>query len=195
MALTLGPAVSRPTDRVVSRVTYGIGMFAGAIMAYAVIALAETALAQINKAAVVLAVVLFVASAILRDLGVGTPVPYTNLQVAEWLRDLLPLWGVGLAFGWLLGLGFVTKFTYSAHTALLLTMPLVLSVQAAVAVLAVWVSGRVIVTFVGNAHDDPSDLCRHFQTMRSRLFALRWSSALGSTLTIGLLLVATIRIH
>lgn len=188
MALTMGPAVSRASQRSPARIAYAAAMFVGVEMAYAAVAGVEHLLVKLDLRVAVGVVLILVGLAILRDIGVRAPVPYADLQVAEWLRDLLPLWGVALSFGWLLGLGFVTKFTFSVHTALLLVMPLIVSPAVALGVLGVWVAARLLVTFVGG-EEDPAALCVYFEQARRRLGALRLTSALSSALALALLVV------
>ncbi len=188
MALTFGPAVSRTRQAHVIRAIHGLSMLVGAVMTYAILALAVKALSGIDRWVAVSMVVSLAVLALLRDLGIPSPVPYVNLQVAEWLRDVLPTWGVAAAFGWLLGLGFATKFTYGVHTILVAAVALLLAPGPAVGVLAVWVGARLLVTFIGSEAEGLAGMCARFAAMRTQLYLLRFTSALAVVLAIGLVI-------
>lgn len=120
MALTINPAVSRVSYR---RWTVHVGLFvvgigSGALLTYG-LARALYALATIVSPAGWLAIALpVIGLAALRDLGVEAPIPYPERrQVPEWLRRVLPPSLTALVYGGQLGTGFLTRFTFSTHTA------------------------------------------------------------------------------
>jgi hypothetical protein len=69
------------------------------------------------EAAVLALAGLLVLPGILKDAGIRVLTPYVERQVPEWLRELVPLSVTAYVFGSLLGLGFATRYTYSAHAA------------------------------------------------------------------------------
>jgi hypothetical protein len=184
MALTIGPAVSRSRQRHMTRVTFLLAIFAGAIMSYGVLGLIENGLGHLAPTAPRAFVILVVGVAVVRDLGLRVPVPYVDLQVAEWLRGTLSPLGVAASYGWLLGLGFATKFTYSLHTALFFALPILLSPAEAVAVVATWSAARVLVTFVGSESDGPAQVCQYFASEAVRVRRLHWAAAAASSAAI-----------
>lgn len=120
MAMTVNPAVSGVSYR---RWTLHLGMFVagvagGALLTYAVVHALYTLLALASPAAWLLVALPVVALAALRDLGVKAPVPYpTGRQVPAWLRHMVAPSVAAVAYGAQLGVGFLTNFTYSTHTA------------------------------------------------------------------------------
>lgn len=94
--------------------------------------------------------------AIARDLGAHAPVPYRNVQVPQVLRYLLSPTLLALAYGAQLGTGFLTRFTYSTHTAAILLLPLAIDnpgvVALTVAALALG-KGVVVAASAGTISD------------------------------------------
>lgn len=98
-----------------------------------------------------------VSLAIARDLGAGTPVPYRNVQVPQVLRYLLPPSLLALAYGAQLGTGFLTRYTYSTHTATMLLLPLAINDPAVIAMTVGALAlgkGVVVVSSVGTTSDE-----------------------------------------
>lgn len=141
MGLTLNPAVSGvSTRRWLLHVAVYVGAVAlGASLVMVVLRGIKGGLdATIGPAAWPALALALIAVAVLRDLTERTPVPYLNTQVPEWLRHMVPPAVTALAYGVHLGLGFLTKYTYSAHIAFLVVLPLLASWQQGVAVCCVF---------------------------------------------------------
>lgn len=118
--MTINPAVSRVryTRWAIHVGLFAVGTAAGAVASYAV-ARGLYDLVAIASATTWLVITLPVlALAALRDLGVPAPVPYPGRrQVPEWLRRAVPPGLAAITYGAQLGTGFLTRFTYSTHTA------------------------------------------------------------------------------
>jgi hypothetical protein len=101
-----------------------------------------------------------VALAVTRDLGARTPVPYRNVQVPQVLRYLLPPSLLALAYGAHLGTGFLTRYTYSTHTAAMLLLPLATNNPAlivmTIAALALG-KGLVVIASAGTTSDEGAE--------------------------------------
>ena len=103
---------------------YASGVAVGAALAFVVVAsLAAAVEAFGGRRLWIGAGVVVVALAVARDLGVNAPVPYRNVQVPQVLRYLLPPGLLAFTYGTQLGVGFLTRFTYSTHTALMVALP------------------------------------------------------------------------
>ncbi len=87
--------------------------------------------------------------AAVREVGIPVPVPYRTKQVPEWWRSVMPLRTASFAYGVLLGLGFATPFTSSAHMATVLSLPLLGSTSHVIMVIAVLAFGRILPLFIG----------------------------------------------
>ena len=142
MATTINPAVSGVSyRRWVGHVgLYIAGVSSGAMLTYALTHALYAAVSSVAPPAGWLVVALpLVGLAALRDLGVHAPLPYPALrQVPEWLRQMLPPGATALAYGSQLGTGFLTRFTYSTHTAFVM----ILASQS-----SVWIVGPAVLAF------------------------------------------------
>jgi hypothetical protein len=173
MAMTLSPAVCRAQrERLVSRLAFAGGVFTGAFATYALFrGLIKEALPIGPYAPPAVLAVAAWASA--RDLGYRVPVPYINRQVPEWFRSLFTTWVTSGLYGALLGLGFVTKFTYGVHMVLILVLALTVPPGGAVVALAAYSALRVVNTFVGGAEESAGDLTERLHRLRERDWVLR----------------------
>jgi hypothetical protein len=120
MAMTINPAVSRVGYRrwLLHLTAFVLGVIVGSLTTYAVAHAAYRLLGLLWPHAWLFVAFLAVGLAALRDLGVGAPVPYPHgRQVPEWLRRVLPPGPAAFLYGGELGAGFLTRFTYSTHTA------------------------------------------------------------------------------
>jgi hypothetical protein len=66
-------------------------------------------------------------------------------QVPEWVRGFLPSQAVAFVYGGMLGLGFITLFTYSAHVAMLASVPLLLTLPEVLLVMLLFAVGKSLV--------------------------------------------------
>lgn len=154
---------------------YAVGVAAGASLALIVIttlALAVQAVAGRGLWAAIAAVVITLA--LLRDVGVNAPVPYRAVQVPQVLRYLLRPSALAFAFGAQLGAGFLTRYTYSTHTAFVMALPLALAhTWVAPMAISVYAVGKalVLVAAVGTSLDEgPVSVARaRWRTARLRL--------------------------
>jgi len=83
------------------------------------------------------------------NLGFETPhaptrVPYGTRQVPEWLRKIVPPSVTAIVYGGMLGLGFATRYTYSAHTAMVVGAAF-MEYQTIIAVSVLFASGKSVV--------------------------------------------------
>lgn len=129
MATTVNPAVSGVGYRRWSLhvALYAGGVAVGALVSYAAVYAAYAALTyRLPEWTWLVVASPFVAVVVLRDLGARVRVPYPErTQVPEWLRHVLPPGLVALVYGAHLGIGFLTRFTFSTHLAFVAALPLV----------------------------------------------------------------------
>jgi hypothetical protein len=149
MATTINPAVSGVTYRRWSLhvALYTMGVAVGALASYAVVyALYAAVTFALPQWAWVAAAAPLLTLVVLRDLGASVRVPYPErTQVPEWLRHVLPPALVALAYGGELGVGFLTRFTYSTHLAFVVALPLVGSTGTVVALALLFALAKTIV--------------------------------------------------
>jgi hypothetical protein len=138
MALTINPAVSRVGRRrwILHVALFVLGVGSGALVTFAVARGLYGLVAAISPAAWLAVALPLIGLATLRDLGLPAPVPYpASRQVPEWLRRVLSPGMTAIAYGGQLGTGFLTRFTYSTHTAFVA----LLASQSSAAIVAVGV--------------------------------------------------------
>lgn len=194
MALTINSAVSGTRRTfLASAITYVIGVAIGGLGALVVVLLTLgvlRAVAPALAAAVVAAVA--IGWAVTRDLGVPLPVPYRQHQVPERLRDLLPLPGVAAAFGVQLGIGFLTRYTYSTQVAVLVALPFLRSGTEMVAVVSAFALGKALVLIVGSNVTSLDELSSRFRFNAPRRRTLLIVTTAMSILILALLLSVSI---
>src|SRR5437773_6875336 len=125
MAQTINPAVSGSRTKTLVHVwAYLTGTAVGFLVAVGMVLFAFGALSLVLPRTwlVGLAITLAVGP-IVRDLAVPVPLPYRRRQVPERWREIMPLEMVSFLYGAVLGFGFATLFTSSAHAVLLLALP------------------------------------------------------------------------
>src|SRR6266536_1753922 len=129
MALTINPAGSGTrTKWLADTGVFFVGVLVGALASAAVLVGAIGLLSLVVPSKWLPVAVLPPAGlAMLRELGLSVPVPYRSRQVPEWWRSVLSTRMVALAYGLVLGFGFATLFTTSAHFVVLLALPFVAS--------------------------------------------------------------------
>lgn len=179
MALTINPAVSRgERGWLVDSVSFFAGTLLGATASLTVcLAVVLGLSAVVPPGLVVGALVALVVAAALHDLGVPVPLPYRQRQVPEVLRDLLPTSAVAFVFGAMLGVGFLTLFTYSTHLALLVALPLLPSLGAMLAAVAVFALGKSLVLASVAGTSTLEDVPLRFRWSRPRIRVLRATTA------------------
>jgi hypothetical protein len=182
MALTMSGAVCPARrERLGTQVAYLFGTGCGAFSTYVVLRGIVEAVAPANTGAFAVLVLVSI-WAVLRDaLGRAIPVPYLNRQVPEWFRSVLPLQATGFAFGGLLGLGFVTKFTYGLHMAVMVGLALYVPPLSALVAIVSHSLFRLVNTLV--TYPTPHELAEVFSRWSRRRWLLRlWSAASTSAL-------------
>lgn len=191
MVLTINPAVSG-TRRLWLRdvFLYLVGTILGAIasLALAVFLFATMEVGLGDDFLPILSIAL-VSLGLLHQIGAPVPVPYRKEQVPEWWRNALPAGLVPFSYASVLGFGFLTPFTSSAHLAFLSSVPLVTSIPGVIISVGLFALGKSAVLVLGRGsisldevrHRLPSiDLSR-----RRRRFARAAANAGVTCLTLG----------
>jgi hypothetical protein len=168
---------------------YLVGIAAGATATTFVLTVIATGVEQFGGRLAWLAIAtIIIALAIGRDLGVNAPVPYRNVQVPQVLRYLLPPSLLAIAYGGQLGLGFLTRYTYSTHTAAMLLLPLALPdpILMALTVLALGAGKSVVVIVTAGTTSDegPRAIDARLRWRPNGIRALRAMSAAAALLLI-----------
>jgi hypothetical protein len=160
MATSLNPAVSRVSYPrwFLHLGAHVFGVAAGALVAFLVLASFAAGIEAVaGRELWILAGAAVVALAVARDLGAKTPVPYRDVQVPQVLRYLLRPALLAFTYGAQLGVGFLTRYTYSTHTAVLVALPLVvgdpLLVLGSILAFALG-KGVVLLASVGTSTDE-----------------------------------------
>lgn len=146
------------------------GVFAGSLLPLltGVLAVAAaTALSSEEGARIIVSGLVLLS--VLRDLGVPVPLPYRSKQVPEWLRDVASPGLTAGVFGFMLGAGFLTLFTYSTHLAVILALPFLKSGAEMAAVLVAFALGKTVVLLV-------TWNLRHVTDIESIAPAFRWTT-------------------
>jgi hypothetical protein len=190
MALTINPAVSGTRRRwLLHGFGFLVGAFLGALVALLVMLIAVYGASTVLPRTVVIgAAVAVITWAVLHDLGLPLPLPYRRRQVPEWLRNALPPGVVATSFGFQLGVGFLTLFTYSTHLAVLVALPFLSSLGSMVIVVAIFALGKslVLVAMGGTSTDE---FTSRFEWGRARMCALRLTTA-GASALVAVALIA-----
>jgi hypothetical protein len=192
MALTINPAVSRGSRR---WILHCAAFFAGALAGAVVSLLGMLALARLldvfAPASWLPSLLLpLVGWAALHDLGVPVALPYRQRQVPEALRQTLPPAAVAVVFGGMLGVGFLTLFTYSAHVAMLVALPFVGSVGTMLGIVAVFALGKTLALGAAAGASSLDQVADRFVWTRARDRVLRWTTASASLALAGALIAS-----
>jgi hypothetical protein len=179
MALTINPAVSRgQRGWLVDSASFFAGTLVGATASLAVCLAVVLALSTVVPPGLVVGtLVVVVVAAALHDLGLPVPLPYRQRQVPEVLRDLLPTSVVAFVFGAMLGVGFLTLFTYSTHLAVLVALPLLPSLGAMLAAVVVFALGKSLVLASVAGTTTLEEVPLRFRWSRTRIRVLRATTA------------------
>jgi hypothetical protein len=160
---SLNPAVSRAGYRrwLGHLSVYVVAVAFGAASTAFFLVIVATGVERIGgKIAWVSVAAAVIALAVARDLGARTPVPYRNVQVPQVLRYLLPPSLLALAYGTQLGTGFLTRYTYSTHTAAMLLLPLATNDPAVIAMTVAALAlgkGLVVIASAGTTSDEGAE--------------------------------------
>jgi hypothetical protein len=192
MALTVNPAVSGTRSRwILHSAGFVAGAFAGALVSLLLMLVVVLALSSVLPRSVVVGIgVAAIAWAALHDLGLPLRLPYRRQQVPEWFRSTFSPGTVATAFGFQLGVGFLTLFTYSAHVAVLVALPFLPSLAAMVSVVATFALAKAIVLAATFGTESTEELTQRFEWSAARTRLLRLTTAAASIL-VAAALVAT----
>lgn len=189
MALTISPAVCRArAQRTLSQGLFLAGLFAGALSTYMLLRGLLHEELRLQGYGLVAVVIAASSWGGLRDLGFRIPVPYIPRQVPEWFRGLLPLPATALSFGFLLGMGFATKFTHGAHMTFMVVLATTVDPLDAAVALFAYSLFRAITTFVDS--ESPGSLAAGLQEL-SRATSVLSSASIGSSISLALTVFAT----
>lgn len=119
MALTMNPAVCSEWGWQKTVGAFVVGAWLGFMTMAAIIGTLYILLDQVAGYLAMMAV----AWGVLRDLGLPLPMPHRRGQVPEEFRQMLPPTVVALSFGWILGMSFLTYYTYSVQLVALTLAP------------------------------------------------------------------------
>jgi hypothetical protein len=189
MALTIAPAVSGTRQRFLTEtLIFYLGVVVGGMVSFlgAFVILGAVQAFGGRQAAEIVAcgAVLWTAA---KDLGLPLWVPYRNGQVPESLRDLLPRQATAAVFGFLLGVGFATYFTYSAHAAMLLGLPFLTNGWIVALSLLLLALGKTTPVLASIGGRDTDEIGAHFRWSRYRLRAMRVGTAASAVTVAGLI--------
>lgn len=180
MAMAINPAVSGGKRGWLKHSgAFFAGVFVGGVVSMAgVLVVFAAARVVVSSHGLALAAAAVIVWAALHDLGIPLPLPYRPRQVPDWFREVFPAGVVAVAFGGMLGVGFLTLFTYSTHLAILLAIPFIPSFGTMLAVIAIFALGKALVlTDVANVTTlEDIDV----QWNRRRIAVLRVGTALVS---------------
>lgn len=192
MALTINPAVCGARHRWFTHwVVFAIGTLIGSLIALVlVIAVGDALEAAAGRTTLRAVLAAGTAWAALHDLGVPLPLPYRQRQVPEWLRDALPQGVVAFVFGVMLGVGFLTLFTYSAHAAMLASLPILSSLRSVLVVLATFAVAKSLVLATAAGTRSLDQVSGRFHWTPHRQQVLRLLTAAVSLLVFVALLIS-----
>jgi hypothetical protein len=169
---------------------FALGIFCGASTTYGILrGLLHDELGLHHMGILVFVIVAAVWSS-MRDLGAHIPVPYLHRQVPEWFRSLFPVPVTSVLFGFMLGLGFVTKFTYGVHMTLLAVLATAVEPSNAIIALVLYSCLRTLNTFVGGRAESPGALAAALQRVRQKQWILRPASVVLSASLVSIALMS-----
>lgn len=179
MAMTIHPAVSGTMRRWgLEAALFAAGAFVGALTSLVVLSIAVNALESLVPLTVLVGLVAAVIVwAVVHDLGVPVPLPYRRRQVPEPFRDWMPREATATIFGFTLGIGFLTLFTYSAQLAFFLLVPFANSTTVLIGGALAFALGKSIVLIQALQTKTVSDVVSRLVSKRMELVFLRGASA------------------
>lgn len=180
MVLTINPAVSGTSQRrfAIHVLLFAIGAVVGAFLTASLAFAVVHEAMDVLPARVVVAIVLApLALVLLRDLGLPVRVPYPSAQVPEWLRHTVPPGVFAPTYGAMLGTGFLTRYTTSAHMSMLVGTAFLPDLRGVLLVALVLAVGKTIAFVPAPKRAGVGELGRRFD---SRFYFRRyWRQVLG----------------
>ncbi len=134
-----------------------------------------------------------IAWAVGKDLGLPLWLPYRQRQVPEWLRDALPPGAIAVFYGAMLGVGFLTLFTYSTQLAMLVTLPLLGTGGTMLGAIAAFAAGKTLVLSVAAGAPSIDAVGGRFHWTHRRAQLLRLTTAAMSVAVAASLAATLIR--
>lgn len=182
MALTINPAVSGTYQRYsVHAALFTMSVFAGVLVTALAIMLLVAGIIAVTSVQVGVAVAVTVTAwAVAHDLGAPIWLPYRRGQVPEWFRSAFSPGVVAVLFGFQLGAGFLTFFTYSVQLAMLMAIPFLASFAQVAAVAGLFALGKSVVLLLALGIDSVGDITPRFNATTGRLRILKLTSATAS---------------
>jgi hypothetical protein len=189
MALTINSAVSGGRRLWVrNSMLHTAGVVGGALVSVLSAAAVVAVTARIEAMPVLRAsACALVVLALCRDMGLNAPVPYGRSQVPEYWRDMMPLGVVALAYGLLLGTGFLTRYVGSPHLAMIALITLVGGPQTILIGCGAYAVGKVAVLATGGSASRVADVERELSWDCRGAAAIRVVSCATSLFAVGLL--------
>jgi hypothetical protein len=191
MALTINPAVSGTRrEWVLQSLSFFLGsVLGGLVTLLLILAVTSGLISLFGRQPVVIGFVVVVVFAILRDFGVPVLLPYRSRQVPELLREQLPGAAFAAAYGFELGVGFLTLFTYSIHLAVVLALPFLPATWEMLAAVVLFALGRSVVLLITMGAREVDEVAERFYWTPRLNLLLKVTTAAGSALLAGLLLL------
>lgn len=181
MAFTISPTVSRTlAEWFRSVLAFALGVFAGSLCTYVLARGIVAVLIQGSRVTVLVLLAGVAALGIARDAGLAVPVPYRRAQVPATWRNVLPLEATALAYGWMLGTGFLTLYTYAAHLALVVGLTVLISTPTALAAMAIYAGARTVGLLAGTSAERVDQLPQRFTAASSHMLALRGANMVAA---------------
>lgn len=197
MGVTINPAVNGVSYRRWGFYTalYGIGIAAGATAVYALVATIEAGVgAVVGERNLLIGLAVIVAAAVARDLGVPVRMPYREqTQVSQRVREQLGPSMTSIVYGAHLGVGFLTRYTYSTHLAFVLLLPLVESGVAVATLIVAFAAAKTYPILVA-ADDRPYSAFEVANLHRFRIRSFGYPTLRVANATITVAALATVLI-
>lgn len=192
MAATITPAVSGSRSRwCLNTASFFVGALFGAVVTLlASLLLIQALLIVATPSQLRVAASALLGWAVLREVGLSVPLPYRSRQVPEWLREALPMSAVAATYGFMLGIGFLTHFTTSAHMAFVVLLPFLGSTETMLLATLFLAVGKTIVLMTTAFDSRVGSGIRHFHWSRAG-DALRKTGSVAVTVAVASLLLST----
>lgn len=109
----------------------------------------------------------------------------------EWLREILPPTAVAATFGFMLGIGFLTLFTYSTQLAFVISLGYFTSLAHMLLVVGAYAFGKTIVLASAAGTRSLNEVSSRFFWNRRREAILRAATATASVTLVAVLVASS----
>jgi hypothetical protein len=195
MGTTINPAVSGVSYRrwIGHVIIFAVGVALGAFLTFLGSAALFGVLRVLGTNVAIAGATALIAVGVSRDVGLTRRVPYRDeTQVPEWLRKTVAPSFTAFAYGTHLGIGFLTRYTYSTHLAFVVALPFLDSLPQVLATIGVFAVSKCVVIVLSIAGRSYGEFERRnlyrFRSRRHGFLALRVSNAVVAVI-VGLALV------